>query len=175
MSFPIGIDRQVACLANRARLEAVPETRAQGHERLCGFWWLLATSPACGTDVEVFFFEWFSCSERVLPSAGFRLVVHARSDDDDHPPDEVVLCEDMGRRPGQRLECHVFNWTGRRHGGYHYDPLVPVPVVAGVVHVGDERIDDPVAVASGASLEAVPEVVGPKPGRVLRHQRAHGW
>ena len=172
--IPEGVDRKAACLANRARLEAVAELVPRDMDGRVDFGGYLQHHRHAQPTLD-FFIEWFACPEVVLPSAGFRLVVHARSDDDETPPDEVVLCEGRGRRAGPRLECHVFNWTGRRHGGYHYDPLVLAAVVVGAVHVGDDGVDDaPERVDSGGVLEVVSEAVGLKPCRVLRHQRAMG-
>ena len=136
-----GVVRKTACLANRVRLEAqedlVPRD-IDGNVDLGGF---LQHHRHAEPTAE-FFFEWYACSEAVLPSAGFRLVVHARSDDDQHPPDELLICEGCGGRPGPPLDCHLFNRTGRVHEGYHYDPLLPLPLVAEVVDVTEEASAD---------------------------------
>ena len=67
---------------------------------------------------------------RQVPPGGLVLVVHARYDTLQVPPDFVVLRAGSSRRQGCPMEIHVFNWTGAGLAGYHYDVLVPPAQVA---------------------------------------------
>ncbi len=152
-----GVGRKTACSVNRARLEEQEDLVPRDVHGCVDFGGYLQHDRHAQPTLE-FFFELFACSAEVLPAAGFRLVVHARSDDDEHPADEMVICEGCGRRAGPCLELHLFNWTGRRHGGYHYDPLLLDPLVVDLVGVGGEAGDS--AAASSQSR------------RVLRRENA---
>ena len=151
------VDRKTACLANRVRLEAQEDLVPRDIDGCVDFGGFLQHHRHARPTVE-FFLEWFGCSGEVLPVAGFRLVVHARSDDEAHPADEMVICEGCGRRAGPCLDCHLFSWTGELHEGYHYDPLLLVPLLVDLAGTGDGG-GDPGAVVS-------------KSRRVLRRQKA---
>ncbi len=146
---PEDAERKSACLANRAHLEARPELVPRdrdGHEVYGGY---LQHHRHAEPTLQ-FFIAWFACSPEVLPAAGFRLVVHARSDDEAHPTDEWLLCVQSGRRAGPCLQCHLFNHTTGGHGGYHYDPLLPVP---GAMEVSEDEV---VLVEGTAAEEGAP-------------------
>ena len=153
------VDRKAACLANRVRLEAQEDLVPRDVDGCLDFGGFLQHHRHARPTVE-FFCERFGCSEDVLPVAGFRLVVHARSDDDAHPADEMVICEGCGRRAGPCLVCHLFSWTAELHEGYHYDPLLPDPLVVDLVAMGGAGGD------SGAASS--------KSHRVLRREKAMG-
>ncbi len=165
------VDRYSACKANREHLEARPELvprDVHGHEDYGGY---LQHHRHAEPTLQ-FFIAWFACSPEVLPAAGFRLVVHARSDDQAHPPDESLLCVQSGRRAGPCLACHLFNHTGRGHGGYHYDPLLPVP---GAMEVSEDEVMlvEGAAAEEGAPGQAAGLGLEPRQ-RVLRRQKAMG-
>ena len=58
------------------------------------------------------------------------------------------------------MVCHLFSWTAELHEGYHYDPLLPDPLVVDLVAMGGAGGD------SGAASS--------KSHRVLRREKAMG-
>jgi len=149
---PSGVDREAACRANREQLEntegLMPRTLDGGS---CPGGMLEHHRHAALTIR--FFLAYFGLREvEVLPSAGIKLVVHARYDDFEHPPDVDMLCARIGSSAAGAWEFNLFNWTGHGYSGYHYDPLVRSALLAGVVDlddvdVGEER-EDAVAMES---------------------------
>ena len=79
-----GVDRVMACRANREHLETQAHLVPRDIHGFLDFGGYLQHDRHAQPTLE-FFFDRFGCSEDLLPSAGFRVVVHARSDDDEHP------------------------------------------------------------------------------------------
>jgi hypothetical protein len=116
------VDRRAACKANRVALESQPSLvprRADGRLDLGGYLQHHRHAEA----IIRFFFDRFRCRAADLPAAGFVVYCHANYDDNDHPPDQVLVCEGLGVRVGPPLHFHLFNWVGSGCDGYHYDPL----------------------------------------------------
>ena len=168
---PEDAERKSACLANRAHLEARPELVPRDRDGRQVYGGYLQHHRHAEPTLQ-FFFEWFACSPEVLPAAGFRLVVHARSDDEAHPTDEWLLCVQSGRRAGPCLQCHLFNHTTGGHGGYHYDPLLPVP---GAMEVSEDEVVLVEGMAAEEGAPGQPAGMGLESRqRVLRRQKAMG-
>jgi len=78
-----------------------------------------------------------------LRREGMVLVVHARYDTAELPPERLELLPGVGAGSGPALEMHVFNWTGQGLDGYHYDPLLPGAPAHQVVDLEAEDVFPP--------------------------------
>jgi hypothetical protein len=77
-----------------------------------------------------FFLERYPPGRAQIPPGGLALVVHARYDTPQVPPDSILLRAGAPRQQAPPMEMHVFNWTGSGLAGYHYDALVPPVLMA---------------------------------------------
>jgi hypothetical protein len=95
-----------------------------------------------------------------LPAAGFLVFCHANYDDEEHPPDHVLVCAGIGLRVGPPLHLHLFNWIGSGLSGYHYDPLwisnEPLDLSFGVE---DAFVGGSQGLSAGDSLDADVEML----------------
>ena len=111
---PEGSDRKRACLDNRVRLESSPDLVPRNIRGRLDFGGFLQHHRHAEATLDFFFERFASCMD-LLPAAGVRLLVHTRSDDEEHPVDQLVVCEGRGRGPGPCLDFHLFNVTGDDH------------------------------------------------------------
>ena len=149
--IPGDVDRQVACHANRAQLERTQDLLPRDLDGNVCLGGMLEHHRHAAPTVR-FFLDFFGVrAVDLLPRAGINVVVHARYDDIEHPPDEVLLCAEVGRRAGGVWEFHLFNWTGVGFSGFHYDPLVRLAADVG---------GDPAQISDDSGGDA--EVRGPE-------------
>jgi hypothetical protein len=116
------VDRKAACWANRVAIENKAELVPRRQNGSVWFGGYLQHHRHAEAIIR-FFFDRFRCRAADLPAAGFVVYCHANYDDNDHPPDQVLVCEGLGVRVGPPLHFHLFNWVGSGCDGYHYDPL----------------------------------------------------
>ena len=91
-----GVDRREACRANRERLENTEGLFPRALDGSLCLGGMLEHNRHAAPTVQ-FLLEYFGArAVDVLPRAGIRLVVHARYDDADHPPDEDTYCAGIG-------------------------------------------------------------------------------
>ena len=74
-----------------------------------------------------------------LPAEGIRVIVHTRWCAPQSPPEALTFRSALGPEApsgGNPVTIHLFNWTGRGTGGYHYDLLTQplIPTLGGELH-----------------------------------------
>ena len=158
------VDRKHLCAENRRELEDDPITVPRNRWGQWDFGGYLQHDRHAEPTLR-FFLGQAASSLRRVPAAGFRLIVHARSDHEVGVPDVEAVCVGVGEKEGPPLCLHLFCHTADDHEGYHYDLLVPVEGAAAVVDLAGDGAADDTLVASGAaapepsSLPILPPVI----------------